>query len=107
MFWHSSRKITLLAMLWSFRHRRGWFENRLSKNITLVVITTGASQFSARRDTSSSDPSFGHSSSGGGFANIGQAVVFEDRSILNAQPQGVLESPVRSGRGCLDTGRRR
>src|SRR5207249_7793238 len=47
--WHSSSRTTLPAMLCSLRHRPGRFANRLSKNWTLVVMTTGASQFSARR----------------------------------------------------------
>ena len=33
-------------MLWSLRHRPGSLENRLSRNWTFVVTTTGASQFS-------------------------------------------------------------
>lgn len=51
--WHSSRMMALLAMLCSLRQRPGWLEKSDSKNWTLVVATTGASQFSARRSARS------------------------------------------------------
>ena len=60
--WHSSSMTTLRATLCSLRQRPGLFENRLSKNCTLVVTTTGASQFSARgqRPPAASHPETRH-----------------------------------------------